>query len=263
MSAAEHLQPRLFEPEEPKRVDVTRSLNRHDVYWHASEAERFPAHEDEWRHETPDAKPFSLMSGETGFDAGRPHPLGLHVGTAGAAAERGRDTPNRKYAHPFYVTGSYARPERLHNTGDLHTWKDENANGLDPEATRAVREGKNVLYENETEDAGNVSIRAPRQNLHTWAEHVRLYPHEHTYAERTAAKGGADLIYRRGPYAYRDGHLLPEMSEEHAPPGLMATREENGDFYPEWRTVPEPERAPEPVVTQPFLPGAAFWGRTK
>ena len=91
--------------------------------------------------------------------------------------------------------------------GDLHqaqdpyigfphegTWTDDAANGMAVETTKAIRQGKNIMYMNEGEDQGSDSVRAPRQNIRTWSQDVVHNP-DSTFAEREAVRRGTELVY--------------------------------------------------------------------
>lgn len=205
MGAADSLHPQqlaLFQVPETEPVDVSNWARQNE--WHASRSALLPTEEPEHRKAADD-----VLDKRTGlpWSPGNGHPLGFHAGTAWAAVERAAESGYglRGGLHPVRVRGDNATPQDgsseamledgFPTTDDGWLWSDDAANGGDPEATRAVRGGKNVWYQNDSEDEQSISVRAPRQNVHTWSEHVMRHADEHSLAEIRAAKRGADLIY--------------------------------------------------------------------
>lgn len=202
MAAKDNLseQLHLFTPPDPDpAVDVSDWARQQQ--WHASSASVFPKTDrDVSSPEEEDD------NGEWNSAAG--HPLGFHVGTPWAATDR--DAYSKKVYHPLSISGKETHPPNEHymavsedygfDMPDL--WSDEAANGAAPEATRAIRQGKNVPYINEGEDIGSVSYRAPRRNLRTWSQSVMHNP-DSTFAEREAVRRGAELAYVRLPAKIR------------------------------------------------------------
>lgn len=158
---------------------------------------------------------------------------GFHVGTKAAAEDRVWNTTTarvNKVLHPLRLRGSMVLPpdhdpdsyESL-NTLAFRTvgygsidanesvdarravrlsrgehghmaWGDEAAN-YSQAARRAVEvHGQTVPYVNEAEDAGSVSYRSPRENLHTWAESVAADPNAPNWA-KAASEQGYDLSH--------------------------------------------------------------------
>lgn len=276
---------RLFDlPPEPPVRDVSLGLKQ-AAHWHASTRPEIPGREESWRHEAPDE---NRWSGSIG------HPLGLHVGSGWAAHERLVNT-DRRLMIPVRLSGETAvaaeDSRAMTDWGedydyDGEVWDDNAANGRDPASTRAIRSGKNVHYLNESEDAGALSIRAPRQNLATWAEHVVRNPHLYDHAERRAAASGADLVYVKEGAHIHQPHPAPR--------GLTATpitlsptgtaREEweaAGDWvddpddimplpeatinpawvFPHKRAAARREELRQEEQTQLSLPDSSDWGR--
>lgn len=183
----------------PRKAGVgpTHSVDEHaaTAQWHSSHEPRFvakprdksPARSDEYYN-------------DTGSGAGMGHPLGVHAGTPEAAWDRqgGAYSRSRSFFHPVEVHGEDALSHRTDvGSGrgvDPHLWSDR-AGGRSLEATQAVRSGKNVWYENDVEDEGALSVRAPRQNLKTWAETVVATPEHHPVAALRAVNSGVDLTY--------------------------------------------------------------------
>lgn len=185
----------LFQYEEPEPQDLTETWAENNM-WHSSERDRLPAKSADVADPTdPDTGDYSHGK----WDAYTAHPLGFHAGSAWAALDRiGRD--GARVMHPVRITGyDVGPPDRSAEAWENEDfWADDAANGMDFRSTEAVRGGQNVPYVNNYEDVGSISVRAPRENVHTWAEHVYRFPDKHTYAERKAAREGYDLVYAPG-----------------------------------------------------------------
>lgn len=182
MGQEHNIQPALFDlpPQEPVEIKVPE-------WWHSSKQERLPQ-QGGW------------------INKGHGHGLGFHLGSPEAALDRSgveasvkpdpkdRNQGHRRYIHPVYLSGKNAQVPEDHQTEDPDFWTDNAAN-FEPEATAAVESGENVHYWNDYESYGESSVRAPRQNMMSWSEHVLAYPEEHHYYERKAAHRGAQLVY--------------------------------------------------------------------
>jgi len=201
MAAKDNLseQLHLFTPPDPDPVVDVSDWARQQQ-WHSSKEAVFPA-KDRDIPESLDER--DEHGDEYRGDAG--HLLGVHVGTPWAASERDYGHISKVY-HPLAVHGEFFSPEDS-PTGDLHqaqdpyigyphegTWTDDAANGMAVETTKAIRQGKNILYMNEGEDQGAHSVRAPRQNIRTWSQDVVHNP-DSTFAERAAVRRGTELVY--------------------------------------------------------------------
>lgn len=182
MEQEHNIQPALFDlpPQEPVEIKIPE-------WWHSSKQKQLP--QQQW----------GAMSKAHG------HGFGFHLGAPEAALDRsGVDALNadpkdknqtyRRYMHPVYLSGKSAKVPVEHQTEDPDFWTDNAAN-YEPEATAAVTSGKNVHYWNDYEAYGYSSVRAPRENIMSWSEHVLAHPEQHHYYERKAAHKGAELVY--------------------------------------------------------------------
>jgi hypothetical protein len=215
MAAKDNLQPKLFDIPTDEPTPISMPLDETATYWHGSQEVVLPA-KDRGENVPVDYEAPDRSMG---------HPQGIHSGTLNAALERGRET-----TLPVYISGKVASRRQkmedansaydyLEQTGDLpdHTiWTDPEANNS-IKANRAIKEGKNVAYQNDLEDFGSVSMRSPRRNVRTWSEQVIADPDNASYAERSAVRKGAELVYKpvtdwpRGskPTGFPEGILYP------------------------------------------------------
>lgn len=230
MSAADHLRPEqmsLFNKsdyDEPV-IDLSKHwAQRDDVVWHASHEDALPTKSkdvqdpatQDFFSPSKEQWPEDYDEGDTGWNSETRHPLGFHAGTAWSAFERAEHNLNNtvRSMHPIAVSGP-AAPPPLRGGGIVQdrglVWGDEAANGADAASTQAVRRGENVWYENDVEDVGTASVRAPRENLSSWREWVLRNPDEATYSERRAAARGAELTYYPvSQLVKKAGHRSPE-----------------------------------------------------
>lgn len=200
MSASDNLNPRLFDlPEASNSVDLTKAWGEKRGLWHSSDDARMPLKD----RDVPEDQDDYDWSGTA------PHPLGIHLGSSYAALVRSHG----RVMHPVKLEGRHL---------SSHTYNDDDANGADPELTRAVRRGENVRYENDFEDEQSVSYRAPVGNVVTWAKDVVRNPGDHSYHERRAVRQGAELVYtpetpyQPNGYSVFD-YLGPKSTHELAP----------------------------------------------
>lgn len=193
MGQEHNIQPALFDlpPQEPVEIKIPE-------WWHSSKEEQLPP------------------QGEIG-QALHGHTLGFHIGTPGAALDRTAVKPNTpahdRHMHPVYLSGERVKevpPE--YQTEDPDFWEDWSAN-TSQEATAAVASGENVYYWNEYESRGEESVRAPRQNIMSWSEHVLAHPEEHHYYERKAAHRGAQLVYGLNKPVYSYPHRYFDVAD--------------------------------------------------
>jgi hypothetical protein len=187
-------------PDSPA-MDVSGWAGNTETRWHASDREDFP------KFDRPDPGPESdyFEDGESAWNSAMGHPLGIHMGSAWSANDRVKHVTvsSDRVMHPLRVTGEF-HPDQ----GNTHgIWDDEDANGLNPETTQAVRRGENIKYENSFEDPGSVSIRAPRKNVQTWSDWVLNNPGEAGFRARRAVGAGYELIY--GSDGVGKGHKQP------------------------------------------------------
>lgn len=224
---SEQLKLFTYEPSPPQDLTDTWA---HRSVWHSSRRDRLPTESNDVDDPTdPDEGDYAVHN----WNSYSPHPLGFHVGTAYAARERVGTWGEARVLHPLALSGDDAiapRESRNDDYGDSF-WGDDQANGADFRATEAVRGGQNVAYVNDYEDVGSVSHRAPRQNLHTWAEHVLKFPDKHTTSERGAALAGYDLVYAPGkvtPHPHPPGLTASPM--EAAPEGAYAGTDDYYDY---------------------------------
>jgi hypothetical protein len=240
MSAAEHLQGQLFTPEEHAQ-DVTKTwvgtgpqasnyFKRHSIpggqrRWHASTLDVIPTTETYDLPVSQDKEDWNSRGG---------HPLGIHLGSAYAAAERARVLSRANFSEPpaylhpvistpwadkgektlaappdtsayesngedYYRGTSVGKNERARRENALPSanmlWEDNAANGADPKATKAVRKGKSVAYVNSEEDPWSISLRSPRQHFQTWQQSVLQNPQMHSVHEARAAASGENLVF--------------------------------------------------------------------
>lgn len=253
MASRDHLNPRLFDlPEEPDSVDLTHDwAGDTETLWHASPDKRLPS------------KDTGVDANDIGdYDSEAPHPFGLHLGSSHAALTRSFD----RLMHPVVLTGEEFSPMSLGYSDSV--WDDNEANGRNARLTKEVRAGRNIPYENQYEDEGSISYRAPVQNVQTWAQSVAKNPSAHTYAERRAVRRGAELVYTpKIPYkefGYRaatDLSRTPPKTRKLAP-GIEAS---DLDIYPEGeQEVRRADRLiPKLVYPKPSTQGKEIPGQGK
>lgn len=204
MGQEHNIQPALFDlpPQEPVEIKIPE-------LWHSSKEEKLPP--QQWGD----------------MNKGHGHGLGFHLGAPEAALDRSgieavikddpkdRNQTHRRYLHPVYLSGKNAEVPEEHQTEDPDFWTDHAAN-YEPEATAAVASGENVQYWNDYEAYGDYSVRAPRQNIMSWSEHVLAHPEEHHYYERKAAHKGAQLVYglKEPIHSYRPQDFYDEEPPE-------------------------------------------------
>jgi hypothetical protein len=270
VSASDHLQEHLFSDAEMRsgQVNLTHpgdrryGLRAKSMDQDAANAKGsrlvFHANEDPVFSPRPDKDVDPGPSDDAGhlWGSGGGHPLGVHVGTKYAAAERTQhvsymrgeseahvhpvylraDTDadfafpkgEARYDIPYYKSGGGWRYEGGNTVPAEALWNDDAANGGDPRSTKAVRKGKTVAYVNTEEDGGSTSYRAPAGRLQNWNAHVLEHHSEMSLPEVRAAREGLNLSY------VAPEHPMPTE----LPPGFIMERPKERASGKEW-PVPE------------------------